>query len=196
MFKKGLLLVFFFSLLFCGFSQGQPEGLFIGAKAPDFKGIDQFDRPVQLREAAKKKPVLIIFYRGYWCPHCTRLLTRIQDSLSYFTEKGVTVIAVSPESKESRLKTLEKTKAGFALIHDSALLISRLYDVSYSLSESQLARYRSGSIDLAKINQPNPPALPVPSVFITGKDYSITYRFFDPDHKRRTHVAELLSLFH
>ena len=195
MVKKGLFIVFFFCRTFYGIAQGQPEGLFIGAKAPDFKGVDQFDRLVQLREVAKKKPVLLVFYRGHWCPHCIRLLTRIQDSLPFFTAKGVTVIAISPESKESRTKTLEKTKAGFALVHDSALLISRLYDVSYTLSESQLARYRSGSIDLAKINHPNPAALPVPSVFAIGKDYTITFRFFDPDHKRRTQVAELLSLF-
>jgi len=195
MLKNGLFPLFLsFASLWC-IAQGQPEGLFLGAKAPAFKGIDQFDRPVQLRELAKKKPVLLVFYRGYWCPHCTRLLARLQDSLSFFTEKGVSVLAVSPESKESRVKTLEKTQAGFSLIHDSAYLISKQFDVAYILSDNQLARYRSGAIDILKINYPNPAVLPVPSVFVIGKDYSITYRFFDPDHKRRTNVAELLALF-
>jgi peroxiredoxin len=119
----------------------------------------------------------------------------LQDSLSYFTEKGVTVVAISPESKESQLKTLEKTKAGFSLVQDSALLISQLYDVNYFLSDNQLARYRSGAIDLMKINYPNPAALPVPSLYVIGKDYTITYRFFDPEHKRKINVAELIPLF-
>lgn len=195
MLKKGLFILFFSCASCLGIAQGLPEGLFIGAKAPAFKGFDQFDRAVHLRELAKKNPVLLIFYRGYWCPHCTRLLSRIQDSLFLFTSKRVTVLAISPESKESRSKTVEKTKAGFSLIQDSALLISSLYDVAYSLSELQLARYQSGAIDLLKINQPNPAVLPVPAVFVIGKDYSITYRFFDLDHKRRINVAELLSLF-
>lgn len=195
MYRKGLFLVFCTCYFFFSKAQGLPEGLFLGAKAPDFKAVDQFDRSFQLRELAKRKPVLLLFYRGYWCPHCTRLLARLQDSLSYFTDKGVTVLAISPESKESRLKTLYKTKAGFALVHDSALLISRLYDVAYELSESQLARYRSGAIDLNKVNQPNPAFLPVPAIYVIGKDYSITYRFFDPEHKRRINVADLIALF-
>ena len=195
MIQKGLLFVFFSCYSFYSVAQGQPEGLFLGSKAPDFKTVDQFDRSLHLREFAKKKPVLLLFYRGYWCPHCTRLLTRLQDSLSYFTEKGVTVVAISPESKESQLKTLEKTKAGFSLVQDSSLLISQLYDVNYFLSDNQLARYRSGAIDLMKINYPNPTALPVPSLYVIGKDYTITYRFFDPEHKRKINVAELIPLF-
>ena len=174
-------------------AQGQPEGIFLGARAPEFKGIDQFGRSVQLREEAKKRPVVLIFYRGYWCPHCIRLLKNLQDSLSFFTSKGVSVIAISPESEESMAKTLEKTKAGFSFLRDSALAIAKRYDMVYTLSENQLARYRSGGIDLQKINAPNPPQLMIPAVYIVGKDYTVTFRFFDPEHRVKIDVATLLS---
>lgn len=174
-------------------AQGQPEGIFLGARAPEFKGVDQFGRTVQLREEAKKRPVVLVFYRGYWCPHCIRLLKNLQDSLSFFTGKGVSVIAISPESAESMAKTLEKTKAGFSLLGDSALAIAKRYDIVYTLSENQLARYRSGGIDLQKINAPNPPQLVIPAVYIVGKDYTVTFRFFDPEHRVKIDVATLLS---
>lgn len=173
--------------------QGQPEGIFLGAKAPDFTGTDQFGRQVNLRQLAKREPVLLVFYKGYWSPQCTRLLSRLQDSLSFFTDRQITVLAVSPESDSSRALTLQKTRAGFSLVWDSAHLIAKRYDVLQELSESQLARYRSGGIDLVKLNAPNTPQLPVPSVFLIGKDYSITYRFFDPEQKRRLSVKELLQ---
>lgn len=173
--------------------QGQPEGIFLGAKAPDFTGTDQFGRQVNLRQLAKREPVLLVFYKGYWSPQCTRLLSRIQDSLSFFTDRQITVLAVSPESDSCRALTLQKTRAGFSLVWDSAHLIAKRYDVLQELSESQLARYRSGGIDLVKLNAPNTPQLPVPSVFLIGKDYSITYRFFDPEQKRRLSVKELLQ---
>lgn len=176
-------------------AQGLPEGLFIGARAPDFKGIDQFGRTIQLREQAKKNPVVLVFYRGSWCPHCMRLLTRIQDSLFLFTEKSVPVIAISPESEESLAITMEKTKAGFSLIRDTGLFIAKKYDLAYVLSENQLTRYRNGGIDLNKINAPNPPLLTVPSVFFVGKDYTITYRFFDPEHKTRINVNDIVAHF-
>lgn len=176
-------------------AQGLPEGLFIGARAPEFKGVDQFGRTIQLREQAKKNSVVLIFYRGSWCPHCMRLLTRIQDSLTFFTQKSVSIIAFSPESEESLAVTMEKTKAGFSLIRDTGLFVSKKYDLAYVLSENQLTRYRNGGIDLNKINTPNPPQLPVPSVFVVGKDYTITFRFFDPEHKRRINVNDILAQF-
>lgn len=173
--------------------QGLPEGLFIGARAPEFKSVDQFGHTIQLREQAKKNPVVLVFYRGSWCPHCMRLLARIQDSLSFFTQKSVTVIAISPESEESLAKTMEKSKAGYPLVRDTGLAIAKKYDLAYVLSENQLARYRSGGIDLNKINAPNPPLLTVPAVFIVGKDYTITYRFFDPEHQKRINVKDILA---
>lgn len=174
-------------------AQGAPEGLFIGARAPEFKSVDQFGHTIQLREQAKKNPLVLVFYRGSWCPHCMRLLTRIQDSLSFFTQKSVPVIAISPESEESLAKTIEKSKAGYPLVRDTGLAIAKKYDLAYVLSENQLARYRSGGIDLNKINAPNPPLLTVPAVFIVGKDYTITYRFFDPEHQRRINVKDILA---
>jgi peroxiredoxin len=190
--------ILLFIALLCFFSatlraQGQPEGIFLGAKAPDFTGIDQFGREVNLRQLAKRESVLLVFYRGYWSPACVRLLTRLQDSLSYFTDRQISVVAISPESDSCRALTLQKTRAGFSLVWDSAHLIAKRYDVLQDLTESQLARYRSGGIDLVKLNTPNSPQLPVPSVFLIGKDYTITYRFFDPEQKRRISVKELLQ---
>lgn len=193
--RSGVLLgcLLFFLMLPAARSQGQPEGLFLGAKAPDFTATDQFGRELTLRELARREPVLLVFYRGYWCPHCMRLLTRLQDSLNFFTDRQVSVIAVSPESATSREQTMQKTRAGFSLLYDKDLEIARRYDVMLELSEQQQARYRSGGIDLAKINGGNGARLPVPSIYLIGKDYSITYRFFDPDHKVRTSVKELLQ---
>lgn len=181
----------FFSTLIA--AQGQPEGLFLGAKAPDFTGADQFGRVVNLRQLAKRAPVLLVFYRGQWSPSCTRLLSRLQDSLFLFTDRQITVVAISPESDSCRSLTLQKTRAGFSLLWDSAHLIAKRYDVLQDLSASQLARYRSGGIDLVKLNAPNTPQLPIPSIFLVGKDYTITYRFFDPEQKRRISVKELLQ---
>lgn len=176
-----------------GIAQGQPEGLFLGAKAPDFSRTDQFGRDVNLRDEARKKKLVLVFYRGYWCPHCVRLLSKIQDSISLITEKGASVIAISPESAPNRDKTLEKTKAGFPLIQDSGLTILKKYDLAYELSPNQLARYRSGGLDIPSLNAPNGPYLPVPAVYIIGKDYTITFRFFDPEHKSRIHVKQILE---
>ena len=52
-------------------AQQAPEGLFIASKAPDFKAKDQKGEEVRLKDLLKKGKVVLVFYRGYWCPFCT-----------------------------------------------------------------------------------------------------------------------------
>ena len=91
--KAFFLLTLIFSLFQAG-AQEKPEGLFIGSKAPDFKAKDQDGNEVRLKDLLKKGKVVLVFYRGYWCPYCNRELSRLQDSLAQIQEKGATVVAV------------------------------------------------------------------------------------------------------
>src|SRR5688572_32063896 len=116
-------------------AQEAPEGLFIASKAPDFKGKDQNGNDVKLKDFLKKGKVVLVFYRGEWCPYCNRALSRLQDSLQLITEKGATVIAVAAEKPENISKTVAKTKASFPIIHDEGLKIMKAYDVEFELSE-------------------------------------------------------------
>jgi hypothetical protein len=43
-----------------------PTALHVGERAPDFTLPDATGRPVSLADYRGKKPVVIVFYRGYW----------------------------------------------------------------------------------------------------------------------------------
>jgi hypothetical protein len=43
-----------------------PTALQVGERAPDFTLADATGRPVSLADYRGKKPVVIVFYRGYW----------------------------------------------------------------------------------------------------------------------------------
>lgn len=174
-------------------AQEKPEGLFIGSKAPDFKAKDQDGKDVRLKDLLKKGKVVLVFYRGYWCPYCNRELSRLQDSLSLIQEKGATVVAVSPEKPELIKQTVEKTKAAYPVIYDEGMKIMKGYEVEYELEETTLARYRSSGLDIEKNNGTNGKYLPVPAVYIIDKESTVTYRFFDTDYKKRPSIAEILK---
>ena len=61
-----------------------PHGLKVGDKAPDFTGYDQTGKTVDLKKLLEKGPVVLFFYRGKWCPVCSRYLNNYQDSLKYY----------------------------------------------------------------------------------------------------------------
>ena len=190
--KAFFLLTLIFSLLLAD-ALDKPEGLFIGSKAPDFKAKDQDGKEVRLKDLLKKGKVVLVFYRGYWCPYCNRELSRLQDSLALIQEKGATVVAVSPEKPENIKQTVEKAKAGFPVLYDEGLKIMKGYDVEYEVEETTLARYRSSGLDIEKNNGPNGKFLPVPAVYIIDKESTVTYRFFDADYRKRPSIKDILA---
>jgi len=176
-------------------AQEKPEGLFINSKAPDFKAKDQNGNEIVLRDLRKKGPVVLLFYRGYWCPYCNKELQKLEDSLSLIKEKGAQIIAVTPEKQEGISKTIEKTKASYSIITDEEMKIMKAYDVAYQVDAKTVSRYKMANIDLAANNGQKPEAiyLPVPAVYIISKDGEIKYRFFDEDYKKQALVKDILN---
>ena len=175
-------------------AQQAPEGLFIASKAPDFKAKDQHGKDVRLKDLLKEGKVVLVFYRGQWCPYCNKQLSRLQDSLQMIIDKGATLVAVSPEKPENISKTAEKTKATYSILYDEGLKIMKAYHVAFEVPENTITRYRNAGIDLEKANGGgNGKHLPVPAVYIIDKESTVTYRFFEPDYKKRPSVKELLE---
>ena len=116
--RKLISIAAFLFLATMVFAQQNPEGLFAGGKAPDFKANDQNGNEIRLKEILKKGPVVIVFYRGYWCPFCNKALKRLEDSLQLITSKGATLIAVTAETSENIDSTIAKTGAVHKMKND------------------------------------------------------------------------------
>ena len=174
-------------------AQQSPEGLFPGAKAPDFTGFDQNGNEIKLKELVKKGPVVLVFYRGYWCPFCNRALKRLEDSLQLVTDKGATVIAVSPEINANIDSTVKKTGAEFSILHDKDMKIMKAYNVAFEVPENTVTRYRNSGLDFTKLNGENGNNLPVPAVYIIDKQREVIWRFFETDYKKRPSIQSIIS---
>jgi peroxiredoxin len=193
---KRLIISIFFGLFAATIVRAQeaPEGLFINSKAPDFKGKDQNGVDIRLKDLLKKGKVVLVFYRGNWCPFCNKELKALADSLQLIKAKGATLIAVTPEQQEGIKKTIENTKAEFSIISDEQLKIMKAYEVEFELSEVNIKRYKNGGIDINENNGKNGAFLPIPAVYVINKESSIVYRFFNADYKKRPTVAEILTV--
>ena len=170
-----------------------PEGLKVGDIAPEFTAKDQDGKNVSLKEALKKGPVVILFYRGQWCPYCNKQLSHFTDSLQMLTDKGATVLAITPETAENIKKTIEKTKTTFSVIEDGGMNIMKSYKVNFVVDEKTIARYKGYGIDFDKANGNNGANLPVPATYIIGKDGKVKYIFFNSDYRKRAFVKDIFE---
>src|SRR6187399_3715723 len=175
-------------------AQEKPEGLFINSKAPDFKATDQYGKEIRLRDVLKDSLVVLIFYRGQWCPYCNKQLKKLEDSLQLIKDKRAKLIAVTPEKPEFISKTIEKTKASYSLLYDKEMKIMKAYAVAFEVDDRTVSRYKNADIDLATANgQKDKVYLPVPAVYIINKEGTITYRYFDADYKKQPAVKDILE---
>lgn len=195
---KKLIGVLSFVLLISSFVAAQsetvyPEGLKVGDAAPEFSGTDQNGKKISLKDALKNGDVVVLFYRGQWCPYCNKQLSHFSDSLQLLTAKGATLLAITPETAENVKRTVAKTKTSFPVIEDEGLAIMKSYKVSFAVDEKTVTKYKGYGIDFDKANGSNGANLPVPATYIIGKDGKIKYVFFNTDYKKRASVQDILN---
>ena len=171
-----------------------PKGLKVGDKAPDFTGYDQAGKQVELKKLLAQGPVILFFYRGKWCPICSRYLNNYQDSLKVLTDQGFNVIAITPESIENVEQTVKFHNLTFTVIYDCQEKIMQDYDVMFSVTKAYQDKILSEfSIDIAKNNGRDAAHLPVPATYIINRDGIIVAVQFDPDFKNRASVKWMLK---
>jgi peroxiredoxin len=174
-------------------AQVPPKGLNVNDKAPLFTAKDQMGKLISLKSALEKGPVVLVFYRGQWCPYCNKHLKKLEDSLSFIMAKGASVITITPEKEENITKTIEKTKATFPILFDDGLKIMRSYDVAFAVDDKTIEKYKGYGIDFNEANGTNGANLPVPALYIINKEGVIIYKYFNTDYSKRAAVADILS---
>jgi peroxiredoxin len=170
-----------------------PEGLKVGDAAPMFTAKDQNGKTVNLKHALKSGPVVMLFYRGQWCPFCNKQLSQFSDSLQMLIGKGASVLAITPETEENVKKTIEKTKSSFPILEDEGMAIMKMYKVNFAVDENTIAKYKGYGIDFDKANGSNGANLPVPATYIIGKDGIVKYVFFNTDYRKRASVQDIIN---
>lgn len=189
-----IVIVFMTSCLFAQQQKGVKDanGLAVGAIAPEFSAVDSHNNKFTLSEKLKQGPVVVIFYRGNWCPVCTQHLGKVQDSLDIITKTGATVVAVSPERPENSEKMQEKTGAKFALLYDEGYKISEAFDVDFNPTKVEKFKYNKFlKADLVEAHSDDSERLPIPATFILNKDGKVIWRHFNPNYKKRASVKSI-----
>ena len=79
-----------------------------GEAIRDFELPDATGAMVKSLELRTRGPLLIVFYRGAWCPFCNLTLRAFQERHSEIASRGVTLVAISPQTPDHSLTLQEK----------------------------------------------------------------------------------------
>lgn len=191
-----IVFITLFQLLFVAEASSQIDNnyLKVGEKAPVIKGIDQFNSEINSNKILQNKKILLLFYRGNWCPYCKKHLASLQENLEKFIEKGVFVIVVTPEKVEKIKETTSKFNSKFSIIHDFNNKIMNDYKVAFRVTKENVPKYFEFTLRrVREYNEKENNVLPVPATYMIDKNHRISYVHYDSDYKKRADLTEILN---
>jgi polyisoprenoid-binding protein YceI/peroxiredoxin len=175
-------------------AQGRVDGLNVGDRAPNFALPDITGRKQSLAVALKKGPVVLVFYRGEWCPFCNLQLRALEEAYPDMKALGASLIGIAPQLEKRASVQAEKNKLSFPLLADKTGKTMRryrlLYDVPESMKNVFLDRY---GVDLEEYNGEGRWELPVTATFVIGTDGRIKARLVDMDYTKRMEPRDILA---
>jgi peroxiredoxin len=107
------------------------------AVAPSATVTKRDGNQIDLASLWEKQKVVVVFYRGGWCPHCQKQLTELQANQKQFADAGAILVGISSDSVEDANKTRDKLGLNFELYSDPSLdVITRwgVEDVSANIA--------------------------------------------------------------
>jgi peroxiredoxin len=157
-----------------------------GARVPPLVLKTSEGKSFDLNAALARKPTILIFYRGGWCPFCMRQLSGIQGVLDLLDEAGWQVLAISPDKPEQLARTAESDQLTFPLLSDSDAAAIKAFGLAFQASASQFKT-------LEDYSGATHHAIPIPAVYLVGTDGTVKFVHHDPDYKVRMNPSEVLD---
>jgi peroxiredoxin len=162
-----------------------------GEEMPPFLLPDEKGRLVSLPSLLAQGPVAVMFFRGHWCPYCRLNMRAVIQAEARIKAMGAQVVAIMPETQAFTEQFKADSDAPFPMLTD----LDNGYALSINLAiwlGDEIQRLLSYQ-DMAKFHGNDGWMLPIPAVFVVGRDGIVKARFVDPDFRKRMEIDDLLA---
>jgi len=170
-------------------------GLKVGGAAPDFTLQDATGSEVTLSEELKEGPVVLLFYRGSWCPVCNVHLNALMAIVPILeSDYGARIIAVTPQMPDVTKKQLEDhPDLSFKVLHDRDDAVAKSYNLYFEMDSKLNLVYKKLGINVGASNGDKTVGLPVPATFVIDKGGTVVATQADTDYMNRMKPDEIIA---
>lgn len=172
----------------------EAQALKVGATLPDLQLPDAKGQSVSLKTLNANGPLVIVFYRGGWCPYCNFELREWQRLLPELQKKGAQLVAISPQTPDHSLSTAEKNELAFTVLSDSELAATKAFGLGFELPPELVVLYTKFGSDLPTINGNGEWALPLPATYLIDRNGLVQFAFVDADYRKRAEPSDILAM--
>ncbi len=171
-----------------------PGAATVGDTIPDVELLDVHGNPTSFRAAQAGAAAVVVLYRGEWCPYCNiALRTYQEDLLPTLDDRGIKLIAISPQKPDRSLSTREKNELSFVVLSDPGNQVATALGVLTAHSDEVKEVQRAIGIDVAGSNLDGTHTVPIPTVAVIDSQATVRWIDIHPDYATRTEVEEILE---
>ena len=176
-------------------ARGVPSGVAEpGTAMPDGALLDVHGSPTSLARLRNGKPAVVAFYRGAWCPYCNIALRTYQAELvPALTDRGVELIAISPQKPDGSLTSAESNELTFTVASDPGNELAGALGILSEPSADSLAAQLKLGLDITEANANGGTTLPMPTVVVLDAAGVIRWIDVHPNYTTRSEVPEILG---
>lgn len=164
-----------------------------GDRAPALTLPDATGIPIDLAPLWQRGALVLVFYRGGWCPYCNLELRAWQRTLARLGALGGSLVAISPQTPDNSLTTAEKNELAFPVLSDTALQAAEAFGIAFELPSELVALFSGAGNDLPVINGNGKWVLPIPATYVIGPDGRIAFAHVEADYRERAEPADVLG---
>lgn len=187
------LSIAFFSLPAISASPHKDYGLSVGTNAPQIQTKDVDGTLFDLKKSLASGPVVLVFYRGGWCPYCNLQLRNLQKKVLPHIGNAK-LVAVSVDKVSEGVKTQKTESLGFSVLSDPDAKILELYRVKYKVPEDLVKKYKSSyDIDLEKSSGKTHHVIAVPAVYVIAQSGKIAFAYVNENYKERADEKDIIA---
>jgi peroxiredoxin len=165
----------------------------MGDQAPNFTLTNQTGEEVSLEALLEQGPVVLLWYRGGWCPYCNLTLAAYQERLDDIRAAGATLVALTPELPDRSIGTAEKEGLDFQVLSDVGNEVAREYGVVFELTEGVQASYEK-AFGLSEVNGDDSGELPLAATYVIDQSGTIRWAFLDADYRNRAEPGDVVAV--
>lgn len=163
-----------------------------GDHAPSFALPDARGRIVSSLDLLAQGPVVVVFYRGAWCPYCNLELRAYQKVLPEIRALGAALVAISPQTPGGTAEAVEKNALDFDVLSDVGNGVAASFGLIHDVPPELQALYAKWKLDLPRLNGTDDWRLPLPGTFVIGSDGRIALAHADADYRVRLEPSDVL----
>lgn len=173
----------------------QDNVLKVGDRVPNFELPNQDGVLVNVKDLYAKGPVVITFYRGFWCPYCNVDLANLNHYKEAIEEAGATLYSISPELEEFSKKVKIMQKLQFDILTDKSNKVAEAFGLKFKMPNDLIELYRDKfQINLKQYHGDDLWELPMPARFLVDTEGIIRYAESEPDYRERPDPDDLMKV--